>query len=368
MSRYGRVKALEEGDYDGAKAAFDHALSIAASTNDKSLEMRALADSGNVDLIDGQFSLSIEKTTRATELAGHVVNPYAEILSRYTAALDHLALGNLAEMRLQASTVLDQAEKLRDHFWLTMALRINEDVAHFIGDWHMVRKLSNRGLALSPREVRSLVTRSVIEYQVGDFVQGEIFLKRLIEVMYETPAGPTSEHAYTAMTIPLIARISSRRDFLDATEFGAGTVMSSPARIGYINLTTRVGLILLAVYNNVDSTVEHCAVVENHRGQLLPFAMTSTDRVLGLSFMTAGRLDQAAIYMEDALVFCRKAGCSAELAWTCCDYANTLLKRRDAGDRDNAMVLLDESLSISTDLGMKPLMERVPSRRDILKA
>ena len=33
-----------------------------------------------------------------------------------------------------------------------------------------------------------------------------------------------------------------------------------------------------------------------------------------------------------------------------------------------AMSLLDESLAISTELGMRPLMERVNSRRDILRA
>ena len=32
------------------------------------------------------------------------------------------------------------------------------------------------------------------------------------------------------------------------------------------------------------------------------------------------------------------------------------------------MSLLDESLAISTELGMRPLMERVLSRRKILKA
>ncbi len=32
------------------------------------------------------------------------------------------------------------------------------------------------------------------------------------------------------------------------------------------------------------------------------------------------------------------------------------------------MTMLDESLSISTELGMRPLMERVLSRREILKA
>ena len=40
----------------------------------------------------------------------------------------------------------------------------------------------------------------------------------------------------------------------------------------------------------------------------------------------------------------------------------------DPGDQEKATSLLDESLAISSDLGMRPLMERVLSRRDILKA
>ncbi len=57
-----------------------------------------------------------------------------------------------------------------------------------------------------------------------------------------------------------------------------------------------------------------------------------------------------------------------ELAWTCCDYADTLLQRNEPGNREKAMSLLDESLAISSELGMRPLMERVLSRREILQA
>ena len=45
-----------------------------------------------------------------------------------------------------------------------------------------------------------------------------------------------------------------------------------------------------------------------------------------------------------------------------------LLERNSEGDRERAVSLLDESLAISTELGMRPLMERVLSRREILKA
>ncbi len=79
-------------------------------------------------------------------------------------------------------------------------------------------------------------------------------------------------------------------------------------------------------------------------------------------------LDQAAAHFEDALAFCRHAGYRPELAWTCCDYADTLLQRNEPGDRGKVMSLLDESLAISSELGMRPLMERVLSRREILKA
>ena len=79
-------------------------------------------------------------------------------------------------------------------------------------------------------------------------------------------------------------------------------------------------------------------------------------------------LDQAASHFEDALALCRGAGCRPELAWTCCDYADTLLQRNASGDRPKAIALLDESLAISSELGMRPLMERVLSRREILRA
>ena len=93
----------------------------------------------------------------------------------------------------------------------------------------------------------------------------------------------------------------------------------------------------------------------------------AVDRLLGLLCHTMGNLDQASDHFEDALTFCR-AGYRPELAWTCCDYADTLLQRDGEGDRAKAMSLLEESLAISSELGMRPLIERVLSRREILKA
>ena len=45
-----------------------------------------------------------------------------------------------------------------------------------------------------------------------------------------------------------------------------------------------------------------------------------------------------------------------------------LRERNGDGDKVLAIALLDESLAISSELGMRPLMERVLSRREILGA
>ena len=67
------------------------------------------------------------------------------------------------------------------------------------------------------------------------------------------------------------------------------------------------------------------------------------------------------------MAFCCNAGYMARLAWTRCDYADELRDRDGPGDKEKAVALIDESLAVSSELDMRPLMERVLSRREILK-
>ena len=113
---------------------------------------------------------------------------------------------------------------------------------------------------------------------------------------------------------------------------------------------------------------EQYTAIELLRGIMIQFVPISIDRLLGLLAHTIGNLGQTAAHVEDALAFCRKAGYQPELAWIGCDYADALLQRNGPEDRGKAMSLFDESLAISSKLGMRPLMERVLSRREILGA
>ena len=64
---------------------------------------------------------------------------------------------------------------------------------------------------------------------------------------------------------------------------------------------------------------------------------------------------------------------SQGICWACCDYADTLLRGASTSsartnDRQKAISLLEESLSISNEPGLRPLMELVLSRGGILGA
>ncbi len=164
----------------------------------------------------------------------------------------------------------------------------------------------------------------------------------------------------------MVAQISDNAEWLTVAQARAERVLS--AEVGFYSTTmARVGLALIAVQrNDVAAAEDQYAALAPVPGIMVFYV--STDRVLGLLSVTLGWLDQASAHFEDALAFNRRAGYRPDLAWTCCDYADTLLQRNEPGDREKAMTLLDESLAISSELGMRPLMERVLSRREILKA
>ena len=149
---------------------------------------------------------------------------------------------------------------------------------------------------------------------------------------------------------------------------GLNTMMVGP-EVGVasplVTSVARAGLALRAVLRRDEAPAqENYSVLVPLAGTMLHSGVIATDRVLALLSQTMGNLDQAMGHFEDALAFCGKAGYRPELAWTCCDYAGNLLQPNMSGDPEKAISLLDESLAISTELGMRPLMERVVALRE----
>ena len=123
-----------------------------------------------------------------------------------------------------------------------------------------------------------------------------------------------------------------------------------------------MALALIAIQEGDDAlSAELYTTLAPFRGTLDTDGLISLDRLLGLLAHTMGKLDDAAAHFEDALAFCRRGGYRPELAWACHDYAAL---RQAQGEREKALELLDESLAISTELGMRPLMERATALRE----
>ena len=71
---------------------------------------------------------------------------------------------------------------------------------------------------------------------------------------------------------------------------------------------------------------------------------------------------------ESDLATSHESGYGVELVWTQFFYAKMLPKRDAAGDRERATDLQDEAIAIATELGLKPLLERLLGQRERLKA
>ena len=195
--------------------------------------------------------------------------------------------------------------------------------------------------------------------------------------MRQTTPGPTHEYAWPAVAIPIVSRISGNLDRLEVAREAAETILSYPSALPFLTGFARVGLALIAVQlDDATAAAEQYEAIREEGLTNPPGLSLSIERLLGLLSHTLGNLDQAVEHFENALAFCRNAGYRPELAWTCCDYADTLLQRASTSSarteseehRRKAMSLLDEALTISSELGMRPLMERVLSRRKILGA
>ena len=171
-----------------------------------------------------------------------------------------------------------------------------------------------------------------------------------------------------ALAIAKINRITGVIDRTEIAKEAAAWILSRPTVTPQDAISAKAGSALLAVLEDDQTAAGELYAFLLDQRSTMATSVASVDRLLGLLSHTAGNLDQSSEHFDDALTLCRKANYKPELAWACCDYAELLLERDGEGDRDTATALIDESLAISNELGMRPLLERALSRREILKA
>ena len=360
LSLYGRVKG-QEGEYEVAQDSLDRALAIAQREGDAALELRTLGSAAQIDFQNLRMQACLEKSLIVIELAMAADDPRAEVIARYWTGYILPGNGDLAAGKGHALAALSLAERLGDRFWLASTQLQYAVLAYMEGDWPTARRYCEYGIAGAPRDPRLLILRVQLEFQVGDFNQGENYLNQLLEVMNAAPRAPAFPYAMPSFVIPFVGHITGKDSHFDVALVAAEIVLSSKSLSPVMAIVSTLGLALLSVSQGGSPDINHQYTALNSWSTFRMGAnlATNLNRVLGLLSRTMGNPDQAAEHFEDALDFCRNAGYRPELAWTCHDYAETLRERNGPGDHAKVVTLLDESLAIASELGMRPLMERV---------
>jgi tetratricopeptide (TPR) repeat protein len=366
LSAYGLSVGINSKDIGPSKQALDRALDISRQGNHTDLEKRALANSAQVNNFHLRFHEGLENALNAIAIESE--NPVDHLRARLHAGYILANLGRQSEAQEQATAMLAHVETIRDRWWSARAIALNQVLAVARGDWSVASSFEDA----HGRTATDWYPRALMEFQLGNFSEGQVTFDRGMEGVeglirdFGVVGLPVGVAAWST---PIIARITGVPDRFAEAKSAANVAISSPTGRPIRVSLARLGLALMAVeLKDVSASREQYRALESLSGTMFITSSIATDRMLGLLAHTMGDLDVAMRHFEDALVFCRKAGYRPELAWTCCDYADMLRERDAEGDRAKTISLLDESLAISSELGMRPLMERVLSRREILKA
>ena len=227
-----------------------------------------------------------------------------------------------------------------------------------------------------------LANRARLEYETGNSVEGETFLRRYSELLkFDLEAPPdraVHQNASVASVVPLICRLvevnelAEVSDWLDTAESAARALLSSPRVSPEWRFRAASCLGLVAVAREDSAGAREC--YEQLTEMLNPDleskvvfcrgSLTFVQAQLARVACTAGILDRAVAHFELAERDCRAARNEPELAWICYDYANVLIKRSLPSDLDHAAALLSIGEVLASRYGMLPLSKKIAELKE----
>ena len=374
-SHHGVFIYLEGGNYEAARRALERAMRIAHQERDETLELRTLSSAMCVEGWELHNREAYDHALRAIELCRVIDDPGAEVIARQFAFwYPACVAGDFQAAHKQAASALAPAGRLRQRHAMVTAYWINALLGTLRGDWDDAISHSDRALATDHGDWRSLVNRVCVEFALGRFDEGREYLVRLDEVAEagSPTASPSPALIFVSVLAAYLCAITGDVERPDRAETVARAGLSAMDLPLWPRRASAVGLAFIALQrgDKVMAAEQYHALV-GIEDRFLPVPVISTDRVLGLLANTVGQFEKAVGHFEDAIALCRKAGYRPQLAWTCHDYAEMLLRRDSPGsaqagpvDREKGMALLEEALSISRGLGMRPLIERVAALQE----
>ena len=354
LSRYAHALAVERADGEGAQRAIDEAIAISRRLEREDLELAAMEvqlslrnQSADWDGLHRDAVVVVEMSLRhddqKKELRGH-----------YFQGMANLALGRLSVAEPELQTMLSLAESLKDVHNLERALGFNAILCLMRGEWGGATRFSERIGEFVQSSGRADRYFMHARWATGDFDP------------HDDSSDPVILHdVYGNGPVP----ISDKSDLIAIVREYAASVYEDDATTWLYKFPALLRLALIAVESSDRSNAaEYYDALQSHVPYNDPFTGIHSQRVLGKLGHLLGRQDESKAHFDAAIRFLEESGQRPELALCQSDYAEMLLDRATPGDREKATDLQDEAIAIATELGMKPLLERVLAQREILKA
>ncbi len=368
LTRYCIAVHDEAGGYNEAMAALDSALQIAHEHKDLKLEARAATLVTQRLALHAELKRAVETSSEAIRAIEADGEPFTGLFLFPHVIPAALALGQTARVTELIAMYRQTAESVRYREAIGSLLLMESVQAGLRGHWQISRDKINeaheRSIWVSEHVVAKVL--AMVDLQVGNFEDAR---KRLGPVLSSTEPERTMFGGITSACLALFAHdltghptVSQALDRLSLDKQAIANLQSVR-----LTATTAQGMATV-IQRNAARAQPLYEELRRREAGLDAWAWLATGRVLGRLAKLLGRPDDAESHFQDAIRFCSAAGYQPELAWSLYDLAELANDHSQFGGRDRALKLQVEALAIARELGMKPLIERILRRREILTA
>ena len=359
LALLGHVTYFQAGSEEEASQALDESLKLANNLNDKPVQALVLAVQSEMSARNLNFDDARSKSDQAINLAAQVGDSNSATLAFETAAnLNWTTCDLEADTRLRA---------LKDRL-LADGLRLSTDAVDmgpFFANWFRGNSSEVRNYFDHARENNLPFPQTLEALYLLELGEGEKGREQLDNVVHYADAeeNPVLGHFVQGMAWGSF--------LLGTTQYAelARRMLPHAQRSDMYGNTELVTIPMAEAIIAVVLGDEELAAQADEKlrevPQLVSF-MHTTSRVKGLVARMIGNGEKARRHFQDAIDFCESRGMKPELAWSYSDMSE--LVRDIDDDAAASQQLVENALAIANDIGMKPLINRILARREILKA
>jgi tetratricopeptide (TPR) repeat protein len=363
-SLLGRYVGVALADFERAHEELDAALEIAQREEDIGLEMRTSASAAMLDVFNLRGESAVKHSERVLELAKVHDDPLSESMARRTTAWAISDTGDRERAREELAACVDAAERARDYSWLATAHWASLVEALHCGNWRTAREHGQLALDTWPEDPRVFALLALLEHETSNPDRGADYLEQLERMRGRGAMGLPLGLLHVAQVLPRVAYITGNPDHMTTGKVAALEVLSSPHRTPNAELVSHIALAQVALAEDDLEAIENEYQELEDAEELWWYHPAPVRALLAYKL---GKYDQGQKDFEEAMERYRTAGYRPLLAWAAYQYS---VACGEAGTESSAFIrsLEDDALEIGRSLGMRPLVQKVLGRREILKA